>query len=77
MILKRQQQILSRKEIPKRGGYGGGPQNKIFALFDLLFKFKLVNLVKENCHDIKSCLQLFSLLGLKEKGGGHVIVVET
>ena len=73
MIFKRQQQILSRKEIPKRGG----SQNKIFALFDLLFKFKLVNLVKENCHDIKSCLQLFSLLGFKKKGGGHVIVVET
>ena len=76
MIFKRQQQILSRKEIPKREGYGGGSQNKIFALFDLLFKFKLVNLVKENCHDIKSCLQLFSLLEIK-KGGGYVIVVET
>ena len=59
-------------------GYGGGSQNKIIALFDLLFKFKLVNLVKKNCHDIKSCLQLFSLLGFEKRGGGgHVIVVET
>ena len=57
-----------------RFGGGGGGSNNIFPLFDLLFKFELVDLFKKISHDmketVKSSLQLFSVLGLKKGGGG-------